>query len=160
MPSEVKIKTSGLEELVKEFETLSNQRECDETFEEVVEAGANVVADYMRKQLEGLKTQSKANKRTDKRYATENEKKGLLESMGYAPVKKYGDEINSKIGFDGYNRHTRSQKANQLIANSINRGTSFMIAQPFVTRTKNAGQAKAIDAMSDALDAEIKKRTH
>ena len=63
MPSEVKIKTSGLEELVKEFETLSNQRECDETFEEVVEAGANVVADYMRKQLEGLKTQSKANKR-------------------------------------------------------------------------------------------------
>ena len=60
----VDIKTTGLDDLVREFERLSNPKECETIFKLVCYEGMNVMADYMRNQLQALKTtkQTKANK--------------------------------------------------------------------------------------------------
>ena len=162
MPSAVQIKTEGLDAVVAEFEKLASPQECDAVFKRTCYEGTKVIADYMRDQIKALKVtnQTKANK-NEKRYCTQREKEILLKEMGVAPIRNIGDTVDSKVGFDGYFENTRGKSTPvPLLANSINRGTSFMHYQHFIDRTKRGGQAKAIDAMSDALDAEIKKRTH
>lgn len=152
----VEVKTTGIEDTIKEFEKLVRDEEV--IFKRTMYPGVKVVADYMRSQIKSLKT-TKHYKAKGKRYATENEIKGLIESMGVTPIRKYGDDYDANVGFDGYNQHVRTKPANQKIANFINRGTSYMKAQPFLTRTKSATQAQAIEAMREAMDEEITKRT-
>ena len=158
----VQVKTTGLDEVTRELERLASPQECDAIFKSVCYEGMNVMADYMRSQLEALKTtkQTKGN-RNEKRYCTQREKDVLLKEMGVTPIKPYGSGYDCKVGFDGYYENARGDTVPiPLLANSINKGTSFMHYQHFIDRSKRGGQAKTIDAMSDALDAEIKKRTH
>ncbi len=162
MANAVQIKTEGLDALVAEFEKLASPKECEEVFKRTCYQGTRVVADFMRDQIKALKVtkQTKATK-NEKRYCTQREKDILLKEMGVAPIRYIGDNVDSKVGFDGYYENTRGNTVPvPLLANSINRGTSFMNYQHFIDRTKRGGQTKAIEAMSDALDAEIKKRTH
>lgn len=163
MPSDVKIKTEGLDAVVAEFEKLASPRECQAVFKRTCYEGTRVVADYMREQIKALKVtrQTQANK-NEKRFCTQYEKDILLKGMGVAPIRYVGESVDSKVGFDGYYENKKGTRVYPipLLANSINRGTYFMTAQHFIDRTKRGGQSKAIDAMSDALDAEIKKRTH
>lgn len=166
---DVRVSTVGLDDLVKELERLESPSDVVMFCEDTVYAGVNVMADYMRSQLKNLKTQSKENHRKDKRYAYDIEKQALLDSLGYTPVKQFGSNLayfDSNVGFDGYTPYKRPDlakrqyRSNQMIANSINRGTSFMIAQPFISRAKRAGQTKVIEAMRAELEKYIKSRTH
>lgn len=157
----VDIKTTGLDDLVREFERLSNPKECETIFKRVCYEGMNVMADYMRSQLQALKTtkQTKANK-NEKRYCTEREKAILLKEMGVTPIKEDYGGYNAKVGFDGYYVNSRGNEVPvPLLANSINHGTSFMHYQHFIDRSKRGGQAKTIEAMREALDREIAERT-
>ena len=158
MAKGVTMKTTGLDDVVGMLEKLADRGECASIFTKTVKSGANVTADYMRKQIKSLKT-GRNNRRQDKRYCTENEKKGLLDSMGWAPIKESAGTFDSNIGFDGYNQHTKTHQANAKIAHFINRGTSYMIAQPFIVRTRNAGRNEAEAKMIATLDEEINRRT-
>ena len=159
----VRITTFGIDDLVAELQRIENS--TDDIMRSVVKDGVNVVADTMKAQLRALKT-TKDDKyvgKTSKRYATKNEKEGLIESMGYTHIDLRDDVYNAKVGFDGYN-NTKTKKypkgqPNPMIANFIDRGTSYMIAQPFITKTKNLAKANALDKMQQALDREITKRT-
>ena len=66
-----------------------------------------------------------------------------------------------KCGWDGYNNNVTKKypkgHANQMIANAINKGTSFMIAQPFINKTSRKAKAEAIDEIQRVIDAEISK---
>ena len=116
-----------------------------------------VVADKMRAETEALKT-SKQYKTKEKRYCTENEKKGLVESFGVTPIGSRNYIYDAKAGFDGYNEHIKSKPANPMIANFVNRGTSYMRAQPFINRTKRAAETQAYQAMQDELNKVIEQQ--
>lgn len=122
-----------------------------------LQIGADILADEMRKQLEALKT-TEDNYRPDRRYCYQKEKDLLLDQMGYTPVSFWSENYNVKIGFDGYGFATRKYPGGiptQLLANSVNRGTSFMIPQPFIDRTRGYARKKAIEAMTEYIEREI-----
>jgi HK97 gp10 family phage protein len=149
----VQVSHSGIYDLVKELEKYTQN--TDGHMRMVVYKGMEVVADKMRSEVEGLKT-SKQYKTKGKRYCTENEKKGLVESFGVTPISARNYIFDANAGFDGYNEYVRSEPANPMIANFINRGTSYMRAQPFINRTKRVAETKAVEAMQKSLDDVIK----
>lgn len=152
----IKVNSSGLNEVVKMFEGLTNETEG--TMKQCVYKGAGEVADTMKSRVEALKTQSD-NKRTDVRFPYTYEKEALIENLGIAPIQG-GEVTNTKVGFDGYYTNKRGQqKPVPLLANSINAGTSFMKKQGFINATKRAAQNPCIDAMQKQLDKVINQLT-
>lgn len=154
-----KVKTTGLTELLSELERLNAN--TDEILEDVVIAGASVTTDTMRAEIKKLKTTDEYGVKKKMRYANPKDVKGLLDSLGYAPTQTRVSKINSNVGFDGYNSNKTKNypngHANRMIANAINKGTSFMHAQPFINRTRRKANDKCIDEMQKELDREIKK---
>lgn len=151
----VQVSHSGIYDLVKELEKYTQN--TDEHMRMVVYKGMEVVADKMRSEVEGLKT-SKQYKTKGKRYCTENEKKGLIESFGVTPIGARNYVYDANAGFDGYNEHIKSEPANPMIANFVNRGTSYMRAQPFINRTKRTAETQALQAMQDELNKVIEQQ--
>lgn len=154
-----KVKTTGLTEIIKELEKL--EANTDEILDEVTLEGAGVVADVMRAQIRSLKTSDEYEGGNGKRYAKPEDIKGLLDSLGYTPTQFKGTKIDSNVGFDGYNSNKTAKypngHANRMIANAINKGTSFMVAQPFINRSKRQAEKKCIELMQLKLDQAIKK---
>lgn len=154
-----KVKTEGLTELLKELEKLEG--DTDEILEEVTLEGAGVVTDVMRAEIKSLKTSDEYEGGKGKRYAKPEDVKGLYESLGYTPTQFKGTKIDSNVGFDGYNSNKTKKypngHANRMIANAINKGTSFMVAQPFINRSKRQAEKKCIELMQVKLDQAIKQ---
>lgn len=125
--------------------------------------GAAEVADVFRNEIQALPT--------DDRFVRggqmlsgpgEAQKKGLLESLGVTPLSDDGRGfLNVKVGFDGYNRVRTKRwpkgQPNQMIARSVERGTSFMTANPFMKRAVARTRRRAEEAMRKAADREIEK---
>lgn len=157
-----KVKTTGLNETIKMLESIT--KESDEILEASLVEGGGIVTDVMRAEVSSLKTgDNYAAGKEKKRYARLKEIQGLLDSLGYTPVHNNNDVFDIKTGFDGYNgivtkKYPRGH-ANQMVANAINKGTSFMQAQPFINRTTRKAKSEAIDAIEKKLDSEIKKLT-
>ncbi len=129
---------------------------------EAIHGAAKIVTDEIRKELEKVPT--------DERWGTpEHPAKGprkvelqsIAGALGIAKMQEdWTGYFDVKIGFDGYNgvRTKRWPKGQpiQMIARSIERGTSFMEPNPFVKRAAAATRKKAIDHMKRTIDAEIK----
>ena len=151
-----KIHTSGMDSLLAELEALAD---IEPIAQQALYKGADIMADEMHKQIQKLKT-TKENYRSDRRYCYPKEKELLLDEMGYTPVSFWGEKYNVKIGFDGYGYATPKYPGGiptQLLANTINRGTSFMIPQPFITRTQGYARKNAIQAIIDYFEETIEK---
>ena len=156
------ISTKGLTETMKMFEKLAG--DTDEIVEKAIKEGIGIVTDEMRREISSLKTSADnegGNKK--QRYPSKKDVKGLLDSLGFTPVKLNGSKFDIKSGFDGYNNVITKKypqgHPNQMIANSINKGTSFMAAQPFINRTKKASQQQAVDAIDKVITEEIARIT-
>lgn len=92
---------------------------------------------------------------------TELQKEGLEEGFGISPIQNRDGYYNVKIGFDGYNKvktkaHPGGQP-NQLIARSIEGGTSFRQPHPFVAPAVRKNKKAAGEKMKEVIDKEIKK---
>lgn len=153
------VKVTGINQTEEIFEKLFEA--SDEMLDAAMKAGANVVADEMRSQIHSLKTSDEYQGGNGKKYCSQEDKKGLLDSMGYTGVRTKSGIKDVNVGFDGYNKHITKKypkgHANQMIANAINKGTSFLIAQPFINKTKNKTKQSAVDAMLNSVDSSIKK---
>lgn len=109
---------------------------------DVVMAGAKPVADEIRKGLQANLQGSKYSKGD------------LLDSLGIAPpdVDNNGN-VNTKIGFDGYDSNG---VANQLKARVMESGTSKIKKRPFVRPAVNRSKNKSLEEMQKKYDEEIK----
>ncbi len=154
-----KVKTAGLTELLKQLEALEGN--TDDILEDVTLEGAGIVTDVMRSEIKSLRTSDEYEGGNGKRYAKPEDVKGLIDSLGYTPTQFKGTKIDSNVGFDGYNSNKTKKypngHANRMIANAINKGTSFMIAQPFINRSKRQAEEKCIETMQKKLDEAVKK---
>ena len=155
------MRVNGVKELISTLEKLGEDTEtmCQKSLYE----GAGIVADNMKSQIQGLKTSStKYVSEGKKRYLTEEEKEGLLDSLGIAPQQIKGTVIDTKTGFDGYNkRKTKKHPAGQpnlAVARTCDRGNSFMYAQPIFRPVIQKSRAAVLKATKEELLKEMKKR--
>ena len=151
------VSTKGLTETLKMLEKIESN--TDEIIEEALKKGGGVVCDVMRAEVNALKTSDKYQSGDGKRYAKPSDVKGLQDALGYTPVELNGSIFDIKCGWDGYNNDVTKKypngHPNQMIANAINKGTSFMIAQPFINKTTRKAKAEAIQTIQDVFDKEI-----
>lgn len=124
---------------------------------------ADIVTDEIRRQLDKLPT--------DERYGTESEPtegprigqvKALKATLGIAEMQETGTGyLNVKVGWDGYN-HIKTNRwpggePNQMVARSIERGTSFMKENAFVKKAVAKTRKQSIAFMKQTIDANIGK---
>lgn len=93
---------------------------------------------------------------------TSVQKEWIILGAGIAKLKEKKSGYDVKIGYDGYMpvKSTVSKKGLQpiaLIARSVNKGTSFMRAQPFMDIAMRRAERPAIEIMDKALNEELEK---
>lgn len=148
----------GFDELELQLSKLADP----EISKEVVQAGAQPIADQIRKNLEGLPE--------DKfRYLKKNEvftgvpkqqKQDLLDSLGITPPDiDFDGNTNTKIGFDGYGKLPTKKYPkgvpNQLLARAVESGSSVRKKTPFIRKAVNKAKKLAEAEMQKKLDEKI-----
>lgn len=128
----------------------------DELIGKAVFAGAGIVADAIRANIQGLSESP-----SSRHGLTAKQKQGLLQGLGISRMKDESGFINVKIGFNGYNGHVSKKfpkgQPNALIARSAEKGTSYAPAQRFVSPAVNRTKAAAENAMKDVVESGIEK---
>lgn len=164
-----KMTVTGLDEFEAKLSKLSNGGTV-KAAKMAVYDGAEVLVDKVRENCEQLQTIS--NVEALQRYKkglpailTKEQKAGLLNSLGVAPMQSFSNEINTRIGFDGvggdrgYNEITTKRwprgQPNVMIARAVESGTSFMEKQPFVRRAVTSVKSKAQNKMKETFEREI-----
>ena len=148
----------GFDELELQLSKLADP----EISKEVVQAGAQPIADQIRKNLEGLPE--------DKfRYLNKGEvfvgvpkqqKQDLLDSLGITPPDiDFDGNTNTKIGFDGYGKLPTKKYPkgvpNQLLARAVESGSSVRKKTPFIRKAVNKSKKLAEAEMQKKLDEKI-----
>ena len=148
-----KMMVKGTEELALKLSKLGANSQ--KIAEHVVRAGANPVADEVRKNLEANINDPAYVGLSGKKLLKTTETTGdLLDSMGIAPPMRDKDgNTNTKIGFEGYDRNG---VPNALKARAMESGTSTLKKRPFVRPAVNKTKNKAVDEMQKAFEKEIK----
>lgn len=153
-----KMEISGFEELELQLSKLGNP----EISKEVVQAGAQPIADQIRKNLEGLPEDKFRRLAKDEVFTgvPKQQKKDLLESMGITPPDiNYDGNTNIKIGFDGYGKIPTKKYPkgvpNQLLARAIESGSSVRKKTPFIRRGEGKSKKLAEAEMQKKLDEKI-----
>ena len=104
--------------------------------------GAGIVADEIKKGIEGLPTKTGVTKR------------GLIDGFGISGLQNDNGYRNVKLGFGGYNENG---VPNVLMARVFESGTSKVQKRPFVRPAVNRSKKQAEQAMSETIDKEIGK---
>lgn len=129
----------------------------DEIVGKAIFPAAKVVADEIRKEISSLRTDESGKKGT----INAKQRAGLHNNLGIAKLQRDGKLTNVKIGWGGYNDITTKRwpngQPNQMIARSVERGTSFMQANPFVKRAVSRTKKTATAEMQNVLNSEIEK---
>lgn len=126
-------------------------------------AGTAIATDMVRAELEAIPT--------DESYGTAEhpttgpkaiQKEGLSRSLGIAEMKDDGTSFyTTKIGFDDYNRVKTKRwpngQPNQMVARSIESGTTWMQKNPFIKRAAAKSRKKAEAAMKQHVKEAVEK---
>jgi HK97 gp10 family phage protein len=135
-----KMMIKGLDEYALKLSKLG--ADAPKIAKKAVMAGANPVADEIRRNLE--------NNLKGSEYSTGD----LLDSFGVAPPGIDGrGNTNTKIGFDGYDR---KGVPNALKARAMESGASGQTKKPFVRPAVRKMKKKAIEEMGKTIETEIK----
>lgn len=156
-----KMTIKGTDELELKLSKLQNK--SAEIAKKVVLAGAQPVADEIRKGLESLPVDGLKRLKEGEKFNVSpvGEIKDLLDSLGIAPVEVDKDGVtNTKVGFDGYGSYPSKKYPkglpNKLVARSIESGSSVRQKRPFVRQAVNRSKKKALEEMNKECDEEIK----
>ena len=121
--------------------------------------GAKVVAEEIQKNVRALPVQDKYSEKVTGLKSIQ--KKGLEYGFGISKMKTEGNNINTKLGFDGYNNlYTKKYpngQPNAMIARVFESGNSFTKKIPFVAPAVRAKRAEAEEVMGKTIDREVSK---
>lgn len=151
---------NGDEYMVKLNRLAKNLRE--EVIGPAVYEGGKIITDGIAERLPDIKTdEAWAGESGKKKGPKEVELRAVYNGLGIAPMRNDNGFINVKVGFGGYSDIKTKRWPNgqpiPMLARSIERGTSFMTAQPFVKPTVAALTKKTVEVMGETVDGEIKK---
>lgn len=127
-----------------------------------VYSGAGIVADEVRARLSKVPTdESWGTEKSLKKGPKEVELRSVMNGLGVSEMQNNDGFFNVKIGFGGYSSIKTKEwpqgRPRQMLARSIERGTSFMKANPFMKKAVATAQNKAIQAMKETADQNIEK---
>lgn len=116
--------------------------------------GTKIIAEEVARRIKAMPVQDKYAE-----YVTgirSVQKKGLEVGFGIARMKKEGDEINTKLGFDGYNKQITKKypkgQPNAMIARTFESGNSFTQKIPFIAPAVRAKRQEAEKKMAEVID--------
>lgn len=146
-----------LQELEKHFGN-------DAPLEKAVAAGARIVADEIRSNLEKLPEEEYRRLEEGETFKglPKGQKRDLEDSFGLTPISRDKNGfVNTKAGFEGYGSFpTKAYPQgipNPLLARSAESGSSVREKTPFVEPAVKATRKEAIEAMGRVVDGEIEK---
>lgn len=133
----------------------------DKVLGEAIYGAALIVADEVRTTLGQVPT--------DERFGTSDQPvvgpkkrqlEGLMQSFGIASMQDDGTGyLNVKVGFDGYNdiksKRWPNGQPNQMVARSVESGTSWMKKNPFVRKAVAATRKRAVEYMKNSVDRSV-----
>lgn len=156
-----KIKLTGMEDVERMLSALGDQAE--EAAEKMLYEGAGVMADAIKAGIqslpvvEGWGTPSKPLPGGVSAY----QKEGLLRGFGIAGFRKSLGDVNTRLGFDGYNglktKKFPQGQPNALIARAAESGTSWKRKSPFFRTAVNRARSPATEKMKQVFDEEMKR---
>ena len=113
----------------------------EEIAKKAIYAGADVIADKIKSNLEGVLSAEATGE--------------LVASFGVTPIEKDASgNFNAKMGFDGYDN---KGVANQLKARVLESGSSKQQKKPFVRPAVNSTKNTAVEKMGQVIDQEIQR---
>lgn len=138
--------------------------DAEEIAKRAIYEGARIVADKVRSNIASLPTDKfRFLRGTDKLNGlTSFEKADLLTGLGITPMATDGGgNWDAKIGFDGYGSMPTKRYPKgvpiQLIARSVESGSSIRRKKPFVRPALTQTKAQAEAAMARVIEEEITK---
>ena len=144
-----KITFDGLDLYAEEINKLGNK--LPKLIDAALYEGAKVVADQTQKEIDELSE------------LTPEAREGLHKGLGVAHFWRDSGATVTKIGFEGYNSKRTKRwpngQPNAMIARSLIRGTSWLRANRFTARAAKKARERAVEAMQERLDQDIKKLT-
>lgn len=162
-----KLEWGGWNEYADQLRTLENKTSF--VAERVLYEMAGYLYREIRRNLEALPTitdnMGKGRYKQNKPFEalTVAQKNGLLNSLGIAPFRDEISNINTRIGFDGYNEVKTKKypngQPNVLIARSLEVGTSWLPKHPFIKPAVNAAKSQLDNIARTTCDKEIAKLT-
>lgn len=161
----IKVDVRGLDALERDFSLL--KRDITGISKRAVYDGARVAADALRRATDRLQrvpdlVAINAARRGEATYLSVSQKNGLREGLGISPMRVTPDQVNTKVGFEGYNKVVTkrwpSGQPNRMVAAECNHGNSTrMIRQPFITVTAEVFGPDIREAMIKTATNEISK---
>lgn len=148
----MKFRFKGLTEYVQELTEISNLFASMYVVERALEDGANIVADAQKSALERLEVDNRPFVPDKRKSILQIQKNGLIDSYGITPVQQKRNMIDVKTGFDGYNK---LGQPNVVIARSLEKGTSFMPANPILSKAARKARNDCLEAMQNRITKEI-----
>ena len=135
-----------------------------EIIEKALKAGADILADGFRSEIETIPTDDRHLPEGQMRQGIRTlQKQGLLGSFGISPVDSKDGVYDVHLGWEGYNSIVTDRwpkgQPNRMVARSVNAGASYMSAYPFIDRARNKYRKDAEKAMEETVAEEIGKIT-
>lgn len=155
-----KFRIVGIDAAIKDIDKIG--LDVDGIAKMCVYDGAGIVADAVRRNIEGLPVRDPKEHKRRPRGATPDEKAALAAGFGIAKMEQAGDSVNTTLGFDGYDGKPTPKypkgHAISMIARTIESGSSWLNKTPFLKPAFNSSKAAAEQAMAARFDEEISKR--
>lgn len=137
--------------------------QSDAPLKKAVAAGAAVIANQIKANLEALPEEDfrKLGEGETFHGLPAGQKKDLVDSFGLTPIAKDKNGfIHTKAGFDGYGSFPTNTYPdgvpNQLLARSVESGSTVRQKMPFVEPAVNVKRREAVEKMNDVLEDEFK----
>lgn len=123
--------------------------------------GAKITADQIKQNIGGLPTDHGRLLKEGEKFSgvTPTQKQQLAAGLGVAKMQTDADGYNVKVGFDGYGPISTQKYPmglpTQLLARSVESGSSVRQKHPFVRPAVQATKAAAVKKMGEIIDEEI-----
>lgn len=149
----------GFDELTAQFAAVGEA--AKPAAERAVYKGAGVMADAIRQNIVNLPEDAFGHNKYQS-GVSKAQKLALLRGLGITPIGKVNGIINVRVGFDGYMEGYPTKTYPNglpipLLANAVESGSEWRAKHGFVRKAVTSGRQKALQAMSDEFDKEIKK---
>ncbi len=133
-----------------------------EIIEKALKAGADLLADNLRDEMDSIPVDENYVKNGEMKSGIKQiQKKGLQDSFGVTPIGARDGVYDVHLGWDGYNGIQSNRwpqgQPNPMIARSVNSGTSFLRAYPFIDRARRKYAKEAEKVMEETIAEEIGK---
>ncbi len=149
----------GVDELTKLLGQLSEAGEAISKMS--VYDGAGVVADAIREEVMSLPTEKPRRLKDGERMhvIVEDDKRDMADGLGISTIESKGGRTRAVIGFAGYTRHKTKKYSKgvpiQMIARSIESGSSVRAKDPFIRRAVAKSKDEARRAMIERANRQI-----